>query len=90
LIGGADVNSRDQDGMTILHYAVDRSLFDISSMLILQYKADVNAQDNEGETPLMLAITCEHEEMVITLLHIIVSFSITFPKYMTQLRNFKC
>ena len=58
-----DVNSRDQEGMTPLHYAVDRCLVEAVSLLI-EHKADLDAQNKEGETPLMMAVTCEHENMV--------------------------
>lgn len=53
----------DIQGMTPLHYAVDRGNQDIV-MLLLDNSADVNSQDACGETPLMLAVICEHEELI--------------------------
>ena len=58
-----DVNSRDQEGMTPLHYATDRSFVEVATLLI-KYNADIDVQDQQGETPLMLAVMCEHEDMV--------------------------
>ena len=29
-----------------------------------KYNADIDVQDQQGETPLMLAVMCEHEDMV--------------------------
>ena len=55
--------------MTPLHYAVDRGLYDIASLLI-KNGANVNAQDDNGDTPLMLAVTCEFEEIVTLLLEL--------------------
>ena len=49
--------------MTPLHYAVDRGNQDIV-LLLLDNSADVNSQDACGETPLMLAVICEHEELI--------------------------
>ena len=53
--------------MTPLHYAVDRGLYDTANYLI-QNGANVNAQDCNGETPLMLAVICEHEDLIRLLL----------------------
>jgi ankyrin repeat protein len=52
---GADVNFRDEHGMTPLHAAVTYQLMDIVNLL-LDYNADVNGVDQDGNTPLHIAI----------------------------------
>ena len=53
-------NQRDENQMTPLHFAADRGVMDITDLL-LQSGASVNAADADGQTPLMLAVLCEHE-----------------------------
>ena len=53
-------NQRDENEMTPLHFAADRGLKEITDLL-LQSGANVNAADADGQTPLMLAVLCEHE-----------------------------
>ena len=53
--------------MTPLHYAVDRSFRDVATFLI-DNGAQLDAQDTSGETPLMIAVLCEHEELLKLLL----------------------
>jgi len=57
------IASRGDDGMTPLHYAVDRGLIEACEIL-LDAGAPINAQDNDLQTPLMFAVTCEHEAIV--------------------------
>ena len=47
-------------GMTPLHFAADRGSEKFVNYLI-DNGADLNSQDNDGQTPLMLAGICEHE-----------------------------
>ncbi|XP_011625425.1 acyl-CoA-binding domain-containing protein 1 isoform X1 [Amborella trichopoda] len=54
------VNSRDSDGRSALHWAVDRGHLDIVELLIKK-NADVNAKDNEGQTALHYAAVCDRE-----------------------------
>ncbi|KAJ4726693.1 Acyl-CoA-binding domain protein [Melia azedarach] len=57
---GVLVNSRDSEGRTPLHWAVDRGHLNITELLVSK-NADVNAQDNEGQTPLHYAVVCDRE-----------------------------
>lgn len=52
---GASVNARDAAGRTALHRACDGSHRVVISFLLEKAKADPNAADNDGETPLHLA-----------------------------------
>ncbi|KAG6613418.1 uncharacterized protein IUM83_04519 [Phytophthora cinnamomi] len=54
---GADVNARNQDGYSALHYAANGDAFDVARFL-LDSDADANAQDQHGKTPLH---HCIHE-----------------------------
>lgn len=51
---GASVNSRDCDGRTLLHCAA-RNPYKEAAESLLSNGADVNAKDNTGCTPLMMA-----------------------------------
>jgi ankyrin repeat protein/tetratricopeptide (TPR) repeat protein len=51
LAGGAKVNAGAPDGSTALHIAVKKGSKEIIALL-LEHKADVNARDNQGLTPL--------------------------------------
>ncbi|MDD9899978.1 MAG: ankyrin repeat domain-containing protein [Alphaproteobacteria bacterium] len=51
---GADVNVRDHDGWTPLHFAVRDSRTSLIHALI-KAGADVNAKDQNGMTPLHIA-----------------------------------
>lgn len=53
LEAGADVNSRDAEGATPLHYVDEPSICE----LLISAGADVNARDNVGDTPLHNAIS---------------------------------
>jgi len=62
-----DVNSRDDNGLTPLHWAVDRGNKDLAEFLILQ-RAKIDAQDEEQATPLHYAVDCDHPDLVAMLL----------------------
>ncbi|XP_012043054.1 acyl-CoA-binding domain-containing protein 6 isoform X5 [Ovis aries] len=51
-----DVNMKDEEGRTLLHWACDRGHKELVTVL-LQYRADINCQDNEGQTALHYGIS---------------------------------
>lgn len=53
LTQGADVNDKDKDGMTLLHYAALEGDLELTELL-LGHGADVRIKSNNGETPLEL------------------------------------
>ncbi len=60
---GADVNEKNsQDGTTPLHMAAFFGHTEIAKLL-LRNKADINAKDNEGDSPLLAALTNRQKEM---------------------------
>ena len=58
---GVDVNAKDRDGKTLLHYIADRQQdpYDTETAEMLEYflsvGADINAKNKKGDTPLHLA-----------------------------------
>lgn len=58
---------KDENGMTLLHWAADRGHQEIAKYL-LEQKLDVNARDSEGQTALHYAASCGHLEVVRVLL----------------------
>ncbi|XP_071777917.1 acyl-CoA-binding domain-containing protein 6 [Centroberyx gerrardi] len=62
-----DVNTKDEEGRALLHWACDRGHKELVSVL-LQNKADINSQDDEGQTALHYASACEFADIVELLL----------------------
>ncbi|XP_061188342.1 acyl-CoA-binding domain-containing protein 6-like [Saccostrea echinata] len=62
-----DVNSKDENGMTLLHWTCDRGNLDMLNAL-LGLDADPNIQDSDGQSALHYAVSCEHQEIVERLL----------------------
>ncbi|XP_043941678.1 acyl-CoA-binding domain-containing protein 6 [Protopterus annectens] len=62
-----DVNLKDEEGRTLLHWACDRGYRELASVL-LEHNADINSQDNEGQTALHYASACEFADVVELLL----------------------
>ncbi|XP_032173411.1 acyl-CoA-binding domain-containing protein 6 [Mustela erminea] len=54
-------------GRALLHWACDRGHKELVTVL-LQYRADINCQDNEGQTALHYAAACEFLDIVELLL----------------------
>ncbi|PSS32982.1 Acyl-CoA-binding domain-containing protein [Actinidia chinensis var. chinensis] len=57
---GVQVNLKDSEGRTPLHWAVDRGHLNITEFLVRK-NADVNAKDNEGQSALHYAAVCDRE-----------------------------
>lgn len=47
---GAEINIKDNDGNTPLHYAAKRGFMGIIRLLV-ENGADINAKNNDGQTP---------------------------------------
>ena len=62
LDNGAHINSKNNNGYTALHYAAARGHLKNVKLLALK-GADVLAENNKGETPLMLALRLENQEV---------------------------
>lgn len=62
-----EMMEKDENGMTLLHWAADRGHQEIVKYL-LEQKLDVNAQDSEGQTALHFAASCSHLEVIRVLL----------------------
>ena len=73
---GADPSTRDDAGSTPLHHSSYRQKTSFSPFygtvegahLLLKHGANIDAVDNEGRTPIQLALECRHDEMAIFLL----------------------
>jgi len=61
--GGANVNAKNNQGMTALHLAVQEKHQDVAKFLITK-GADINAKDKSGYTPLYYAVWNEDKDMV--------------------------
>lgn len=51
---------KDDMGRNVLHWACDRGEYSTVVYLLKQSTIDINAQDNDGLTPLSYAICCDH------------------------------
>lgn len=66
--GRLDINSRDLNGRTALHYACVRDRPDLLEMLLRDARTDVNARDDYDDTPLIYAVRNTRINALITLL----------------------
>ncbi|BFZ19960.1 hypothetical protein BsWGS_22999 [Bradybaena similaris] len=59
---GVDINSLDQEGLGLLHWASDRGDVEMAQTL-LSLGADINNQANDLQTALHYAVSCEHKDV---------------------------
>jgi ankyrin repeat protein len=57
------LNKVDENGMSLLMWACDRGNLDMVKFLT-ERGADVNLQDNDGQTCLHYAVSCEYQEII--------------------------
>lgn len=68
------VGLRDEEGLTLLHWAADRGQVEVARHLLELDMGDklggglINAQDRDGQTPLHYAASCAHKDLVRLLL----------------------
>ncbi|EDO35810.1 predicted protein [Nematostella vectensis] len=67
LISKKNINSPDEQGMSLLHWACDRG-HDCVVDFLIKNNADVNITDSDGQTPIHYAATCEFTSIVQQLL----------------------
>ena len=58
------VNTRDENGLTMLMCACDVGHLDLVKHLSHLKGVDVNVQDNDGQTALHYAVSCEYKDIV--------------------------
>jgi ankyrin repeat protein len=63
LTNHAEVNAKDNEGMTPLHWAAYKGSKEIAECLLTS-KADANAQDMFGRTPASMAVETAHQDLV--------------------------
>ena len=66
---GCDVNVKGVSGQSFLHIACQKGYVDFLKTAIVKYKADINAQDLNKNTPLMVAALEGREEVASLLLN---------------------
>lgn len=59
---GANINSKDAEGKTPLHIAIENQHAGIISLLLSQPGIDLSARDNKGVTPFAAALTARNNK----------------------------
>ena len=60
---GGNVNAKDEDGYTLLHYAAEEGNLEVAKFLVSK-GANAKAKNNDGATPLDLAKECDNKEVM--------------------------
>ncbi|XP_067649634.1 uncharacterized protein [Haliotis asinina] len=68
LLKYVDVNSVSKRGNTALHYAASSDSLEMVSLLLSEDDIDVDVQNKKGETALIKALYCKHEQVAETLI----------------------
>lgn len=64
-----NVKVRDENGLSLLHWAADRGHLDIAQFILNLDQSLVNQQDEDGQSPLHYASSCGHAALVRLLLN---------------------
>ena len=65
---GCDPKAKDEHGRSLLHIACEKGRLGVVRALILNQHLELNDQDSDGNTPLMLTIKKNHGKVALTLL----------------------
>lgn len=68
IIEDSELNSLDDEGLGLLHWASDRGNLDVLETLLLHKNINVNLRDSDGQTALFYASSCGHANCVEILL----------------------
>jgi ankyrin repeat protein len=79
-----NIQSRNSNGNTVLHAAVELNDIDFVKYLLGKKDIDIDAQNSSGYTPLMVAVILGNYEIALMLLEIGSTISIRIPKYSTS------
>ena len=58
-----NINMKDENGLTPLHFAADRG-YDLIVSILIQSGANTESCDNDGKTPLLYACYCEQNDVI--------------------------
>lgn len=67
-IGEDEINSLDDNGLGLIHWACDRGNVAILELILKTDRIDINLQDEEGQTALFYASSCGHDSCLRLLL----------------------
>jgi ankyrin repeat protein len=63
LKSNVNINMKDENGLTPLHFAADRG-YDLIVSNLIQSGANIESCDNDGKTPLLYACYCEQNDVI--------------------------
>lgn len=85
LANGADINTSNEEGDTLLHLAAEAGDEALVDFLLTQPNVNINAQNEEGDTPLLLAILGEEISCIQKLIAQKVDLTVADKKGLTAL-----